>query len=55
MHEVDSDTCSRSMVATLGIGIVGASREGGLDNADGATRHPVGSATIPMEKRMIVY
>jgi hypothetical protein len=28
MHEVDSDTWSRSMVATLGPGMIDASREG---------------------------
>src|SRR6266851_9651871 len=28
MHEVDNETWSRSIVATLGLGIVGASREG---------------------------
>ena len=37
MHEVDSDTWSRSIVATLGTDTVGASRKGGMDNADGAT------------------
>jgi hypothetical protein len=33
MHELDSDTWSRSMVATLGLGIVGASREGWMNTS----------------------
>src|ERR671933_743347 len=41
MQELDSETWSRSMVATLGLGMVGASRSGKDQHADGATPAPL--------------
>jgi hypothetical protein len=49
-HEVDIDTWSRSLVATLGLGIVGASHSARMKHADGAT--PNSSTTRRFEAKL---